>query len=97
MEYKDFLSIVLTVLTIGVVLSGAIGFLTIRNKAKKQATKIATRISEKIAKEIAEKVANEYIQQNLPEILENYRPFFTGNIPNFNAENLNEGAKDEVK
>lgn len=64
MEYKDYLNILLTILTIGVVLSGSIGFLTIRNKAKKEA--------KKISKDVSERVANEYIQQNLPAILESY-------------------------
>lgn len=89
-EYKDLISIVLSVLTIGVVLSGAIGFFTIRNKAKKEARKIASKIAEKISKDIAERVANEYIQQNLPAILESYNL----GINNFDVEKLQESNNE---
>ena len=92
-EYKDWVNVLLQCLAIGIVLSGIIGYLTIRNKAKKQATKVATQISEKIARDIAEKVANEYIQQNLPEILESYRSFFANNATDFDVKQLEEEKK----
>ncbi len=94
MEYEDFLSITLSALTIGVVLSGAIGFFAIRNKAKKQASKIA----EAIARETAERVANEYIQQNLPYIVESYKSFISsqeGGV--FDVNKLNEGENNATK
>lgn len=96
-DYKDWVNLTLQFLTLGIVLSGIIGFLTIRNKAKKQATKIAKQVSERIAKEVAERITNEYIQQNLLSILEAYKPFSANNSADFNVENLNEEIKNETK
>jgi hypothetical protein len=92
-DYKDWVNLLIQCTTLGVVLSGVIGYLTIRNKAKKEAKKTASRVAESISRDIAEKVANEYIQQNLPSILESYN---LNSNNNFDVERLQEN-KNETK
>lgn len=64
----DFISAVLAALSLALILCGIFAFLNIRNKAKKQARKVALEVS----RVTAEKVANEYIQEHLPQILDAY-------------------------
>jgi phosphate/sulfate permease len=96
MDFKTWVNLTLQAITIALALSGVIGYLAIRNKAKKQASKIATEISTKIAKETAEKVTNEYIQKNLFEILGCYKSFSLNENDCFNAKKLEEN-KNEIK
>jgi phosphate/sulfate permease len=96
MDFQTWVNLTLQAITIALALSGVIGYLAIRNKAKKQASKIATEISTKIAKETADKVTNEYIQKNLFEILGCYKSFSLGENDYFNAKKLEEN-KNEIK
>ena len=96
MDFQTWVNLTLQAITIALALSGVIGYLAIRNKAKKQASKIAAEISTKIAKETAEKVTNEYIQKNLFEILGCYKSFSLGEITDFNSKKLEEN-KNEIK
>ncbi len=93
MDFQNWVNISLQSLTIGVALSGVIGYLTIRNKSKKVAKKTASIIANQVAKDVAEKIANEYIQQNLPSILESYN---LGSNKNFDVEKMQE-EKNEIK
>ncbi len=93
-DYQVYVDVILGALTIGIVMSGLVAYASIKNKAKKQATKIAKNISEKIAKEVAEKVANDFIQNNISDILASYKDFKLDEVPN--VENIYEEF-EEIK
>ena len=71
----DFVSALLGGIGVLLVLGGIYGFFNFRAIAKSQATEVAKGIIEetrKNAEDIAERTANEYVQENLPDIVEEY-------------------------
>ncbi len=67
----DFVSAILGSITIILALGGIVAFLNLRKIAKSQAVSVST----KIAEDVAERAANEYLQRELPNVIEAYRAF----------------------
>lgn len=64
----DFVTVVLAAVTVTLATGGVIAFFNIKSNAKK----IAEKVAEQHSKEVAERVANEYMQKNLPDIIQAY-------------------------
>lgn len=86
----DFVSALLAIIGVALVLGGLFTFLHFRNVAKEEACKEA----ERHAKIVAERVANEYLQAELPALLEEYRRFMEAQNGN-NVDNDDDFA-DEI-
>lgn len=68
----DLVSLILAAISLTLVLGGVFAFLNFRSIAKAHAVAEAT----KVAETTAERVTNEYLQRELPDLLEQYREFF---------------------
>ena len=68
----DLVSLLLAAIGLILVLGGLFAFINFRSIAKIHAVAEAT----KIAETTAERVTNEYLQRELPDLLEEYRDFF---------------------
>lgn len=68
----DLVSLLLAAIGLILVLGGLFAFINFRSIAKAHAVSEAT----KIAEATAERVTNEYLQRELPDLLEEYREFF---------------------
>lgn len=68
----DLISLILAAISLTLVLGGVFAFLNFRSIAKAHAVTEAT----KVAEATAERVTNEYLQRELPDLLEEYREFF---------------------
>ncbi|MFK7871279.1 MAG: hypothetical protein AB8B58_18830 [Roseobacter sp.] len=68
----DLVSLLLAAIGLILVLGGLFAFINFRSIAKAHATEEAARIAEATA----ERVTNEYLQRELPDLLEEYREFF---------------------
>ncbi len=84
----DLISALLALIGIALVLAGVFAFMHFRDVAKKTACEE----SEKHAKIVAERVANEYIQQELPALLEAYKGF----IPETEFESDNSKGSEDL-
>ena len=67
----DLVSMLLAAIGLILVGGGVFAFINFRSVAKEQATAEANRI----AKEVAERVTNEYLQAELPNLIEAYRSY----------------------
>jgi hypothetical protein len=68
----DLVSLLLAAIGLILVLGGLFAFINFRSLAKSHAIAVAAKISETTA----ERVTNEYLQRELPNLLEEYREFF---------------------
>lgn len=68
----DLVSLILAAIGLILILGGVFAFLNFRSIAKAHAVTEATVVAEVIA----ERVTNEYLQRELPDLLEEYRTFF---------------------
>lgn len=82
----DLVSLLLAVIGILIALAGVIAFINFRSVARRQAKEEAQRI----AAETAERTANEYLQAELPKLLEEYRELFGSNC---SSEEIDKIAK----
>ena len=64
----DFISSLLAAIGLILVLGGAFAYVNFRSLARSQAKDEA----KKVAEEVAERIANEYLQRELPDIIEPY-------------------------
>ena len=80
----DFVSALLAIIGVALVLGGLFTFLHFRNVAKAEASKEAG-IQAKL---VAERVANEYLQAELPALLDEYKKFME-------AQNVNTEGDDD--
>lgn len=87
----DFVSALLAIIGVALVLGGLFTFLHFRNVAKDEACKEA----ERHAKIVAERVANEYLQAELPALLEEYRRFMEAQNANASTDGDGDYA-DEI-
>lgn len=83
--------IALGVVAVALVLGGIIAWIRFREVAKSQATREATRIAE----ELAERKANEYLQDNLPVIVDAYMSMFERMV-NDRADEI-AGSQDQTE
>lgn len=67
----DLISLLLAIIGLILVLGGVYAFMNFRSIAKTH----AVTESRKVAEETAERVTNEYLQRELPDLLEAYRSF----------------------
>ncbi|WP_227287009.1 hypothetical protein [Boseongicola sp. H5] len=81
----DLVSLLLTAIGLILVLGGLFAFINFRAIAREQAKKEAA----KVARETAERVTNEYVQQELPDIIDAYRSFM-------DSEEVSDESADEM-
>lgn len=81
----DLVSLLLTLVSLILVVGGVIAYLNFRSIAKAHAITEAT----KVAEDTAERVTNEYLQKELPDLLEAYRSFL-------NSEGMSDDDADEM-
>lgn len=84
----DLVSLILAAIGVILVLGGLFAFINFRSIAKAHAVAEAKRIAETTA----ERVTNEYLQKELPNLLEEYREFFDSE-DNFSDDDADEMAK----
>lgn len=94
----DFASLLLAIVSLILVLGGLYAFINFRAIAKAQAVKEARAV----AQATAERVTNEYLQRELPDLLEAYRSFLdSDDVTDEDADEMasaqdnGEGEKDE--
>lgn len=88
----DFVSALLAIIGLVLVLGGIFAFLNFRSLAKKTACEEA----EKHAKTTAERVANEYLQAELPDLLQAYKKFLEESGDNTDGESDWDDAADAI-
>jgi hypothetical protein len=81
----DLVSLLLTLVSLILVVGGVIAYLNFRSIAKQHAITEAT----KVAEVTAERATNEYLQKELPDLLEAYRSFL-------NSEGMSDDEADEL-
>lgn len=87
----DFASLLLAIVSTILVLGGIFAFINFRSIAKAQAVEEAR----KTAEATAERVTNEYLQRELPDLLEAYRSFLDSNDVTDDAANQMANAQDD--
>lgn len=89
----DFVSLLLAIVSLILVLGGLYAFINFRAIAKAHAVEEANRVAEATA----ERVTNEYLQRELPDLLDAYRSFLDpGDISDQAANEMAE-AQDNGK
>lgn len=83
----DLVSLLLAIIGIILVLGGLFAFFNFRSVAKQQAKAEAATV----ARETAERVTNEYLQRELPDLLDAYRTFLDSEV--VSGEDANRMAK----
>jgi len=89
----DLVSLLLAAIGLILVLGGLFAFINFRSIAKDHAVAEAARIAEATA----ERVTNEYLQRELPDLLEEYREFFDaeGEFSDDDADQMANAQDDE--
>jgi hypothetical protein len=86
----DTMAVSLAAMTIVLALAGIVAFLNLRDQARKAAKKEANTV----CPEIAERVANQYLQENLPKILDEYRELGWGSVGAQSADDIASAQED---
>lgn len=87
----DFASLLLAIVSLILVLGGVYAFINFRAIAKAHAIKEAT----KVAEVTAERVTNEYLQRELPDLLDAYRSFLdSGDVSDEEADDMAEAQEN---
>ena len=101
----DFVSLILASIGIILAFGGLISYVNFRSLAKKQAVEVATKVAEDVAakfaeekatkdaEEKAERAVNEYLQEELPELVNQYMEFMEP-FSNDDADEI-AGAQDK--
>ena len=87
----DFASLLLAIVSLILVLGGVYAFINFRAIAKAHAVAEAT----KVAEATAERVTNEYLQRELPDLLDAYRSFLdSGDVSDEDADDMAEAQEN---
>lgn len=73
----DLVSLLLTIVGITIIVVGWIAYIDFRNLAQSRAETVAKDIAEKVA----ERAANEYLQRELPDVVETYADYLKDSDP----------------
>lgn len=84
-------AVALTCLVILLALSGVIAYIRVRSAARS----IATEVASSTAAEVAEKAANEYLQAEIPAIIEAYGALGQNSVKDELADEVAENQEEE--
>lgn len=87
----DLVSLLLAILGVIMALGGVLAFANFRSIARKQAGEEA----QKIAKDTAERAVNDYIQSEIPNLIEEYRNFVGYTLDDSDQADQIAGAQED--